>query len=125
MKKIISLFLLLLLAVSCISCGDSDVEKDDYTSVCSQLEKTSMSGTVYSQNQTEEFENRFEKMNLAAGFKKVNHFKSQTEYAYVIEFESVFDAQAFFENVSAAGYNVKRFNYVVVYGESDSIDTLK
>ena len=125
MKKIISLFLLIFLLAFCISCGDSDVEADDYTSVCSQLEKTSMSGTVYSQNQIEEFENRFEKMNLAAGFKKVNHFKTKTEYAYVIEFDSVFDAQTFFENISEAGYNDKRFNYVVVYGESDSIDTLK
>ena len=96
-----------------------------YASLCTQLEKTSMGSTVYSQTQIDEFEGRFTKMKLTAGFAKVNHFRSTTEYAYVIEFENVEDAQIFFDRISTANYNVKKFNSVVVYGKSDSIDNLK
>ena len=113
---------------SICACGGNDnpgEEKDVYTSVCSQLEKTSMGGTEYSQTQIDELEARFTKMNLTAGFAKVNHFRSTSEYAYVIEFENAEDAQTFFNKIGTANYNVRKFDSVVVYGKSDSIDSLK
>lgn len=129
MKKIFSLVMMLLLVFACVSCGDnnnnSDNSKDAYASVCSQLEKTSMGGTEYSASQIDELEARFAKMNLSAGFAKVNHFRSTSEYAYVIEFENADDAQTFFDKIGTANYNVKKFDSVVVYGKSDSIDGLK
>lgn len=135
MKKIISLLMVLLLMFTCVSCGDNnengnnnsngDNSKDAYASVCSQLEKTSMGGTEYSASQIDELEARFTKMNLTAGFAKVNHFRSTSEYAYVIEFENADDAQTFFDKIGTANYNVKKFDSVVVYGKSDSIDGLK
>ena len=134
MKKIFSLVMMLLLVFACVSCGDNnngdnngngDNSKDAYASVCSQLEKTSMGGTEYSASQIDELEARFTKMNLTAGFAKVNHFRSTSEYAYVIEFENADDAQTFFDKIGTANYNVKKFDSVVVYGKSNSIDNLK
>ena len=134
MKKIFSLVMMLLLVFACVSCGDNnngdnngngDNSKEAYASVCSQLEKTSMAGTEYSASQIDELEARFTKMNLTAGFAKVNHFRSTSEYAYVIEFENADDAQTFFDKIGTANYNVKKFDSVVVYGKSDSIDGLK
>ena len=135
MKKIFSLVMMLLLVFACVSCGDNnnngdnngngDNNEDAYASVCSQLEKTSMGGTEYSAAQIDELEARFTKMNLTAGFAKVNHFRSTSEYAYVIEFENADDAQTFFDKIGTANYNVKKFDSVVVYGKSDSIDSLK
>ena len=100
-------------------------EIDAYAFACTHLEETSMGSTVYSQTQIDEFEGRFTKMNLQGGFLKVNHFRSTLEYAYVIEFENPQDAQTFFDRISTANYNVKKINSVVVYGKSDSIDTLE
>ena len=134
MKKIFSLVMMLLLVFACVSCGDNnngdnngngDNSKEAYASVCSQLEKTSMAGTEYSASQIDELEARFTKMNLTAGFAKVNHFRSTSEYAYVIEFENADDAQTFFDKIGTANYNVKKFDSVVVYGKSNSIDNLK
>ena len=134
MKKIFSLVMMLLLVFACVSCGDNnngdnngngDNSKEAYASVCSQLEKTSMGGTEYSASQIDELEARFTKMNLTAGFAKVNHFRSTSEYAYVIEFENAKDAQTFFNKIGTANYNVRKFDSVVVYGKSDSIDSLK
>ena len=128
MKKILASILTVLLLFACVSCGDNGDNgntEDAYTSVCSQLEKTSMGGTEYSQTQIDELEARFTKMNLTGGFAKVNHFRSTSEYAYVIEFENSEDAQTFFEKIGTANYNVKKFDSVVVYGKSDSIDALK
>lgn len=128
MKKLIAIFMLVACIFSVCACGGNDnpgEEKDVYTSVCSQLEKTSMGGTEYSQTQIDELEARFTKMNLTAGFAKVNHFRSTSEYAYVIEFENAEDAQTFFNKIGTANYNVRKFDSVVVYGKSDSIDSLK
>ena len=128
MKKLIAIFMLVACIFSVCACGGNDnpgEEKDVYTSVCSQLEKTSMGGTEYSQTQIDELEARFTKMNLTAGFAKVNHFRSTSEYAYVIEFENAEDAQTFFNKIGNANYNVRKFDSVVVYGKSDSIDSLK
>ena len=134
MKKVISLVMVLLLVFTCVSCGNNNDNgdnngngdnKDTYASVCSQLEKTSMGGTEYSASQIDELEARFTKMNLTAGFSKVNHFRSTSEYAYVIEFENADDAQTFFDKIGTANYNAKKFDSVVVYGKSDSIDSLK
>ena len=100
-------------------------EKDIYSSVCSQLKKTSMGNTEYSQTQIDELEARFTKMNLTAGFAKVNHFRSTSEYAYVIEFENAEDAQTFFNKIGTSNYNVKKIDSVVIYGKSNSIDTLE
>lgn len=128
MKKLIAIFMLVACIFSVCACGGNDnpgEEKDVYTSVCSQLEKTSMGGTEYSQTQIDELEARFTKMNLTAGFAKVNHFRSTSEYAYVIEFENAKDAQTFFNKIGTANYNVRKFDSVVVYGKSDSIDSLK
>ena len=128
MKKLIAIFMLVACIFSVCACGGNDnpgEEKDVYTSVCSQLEKTSMGGTEYSQTQIDELEARFTKMNLTSGFAKVNHFRSTSEYAYVIEFENAEDAQTFFNKIGTANYNVRKFDSVVVYGKSDSIDSLK
>ena len=128
MKKLIAIFVFAACIFSICACGGNDnpgEEKDVYTSVCSQLEKTSMGGTEYSQTQIDELEARFTKMNLTAGFAKVNHFRSTSEYAYVIEFENAEDAQTFFNKIGTANYNVRKFDSVVVYGKSDSIDSLK
>ena len=65
------------------------------------------------------------KMNLIGGFAKVNHFRSTSEYAYVIEFENSEDGQTFFDKIGTANYHVKKLDSVVVYGKSDSIDALK
>ena len=128
MKKLIAIFVFAACIFSICACGGNDnpgEEKDVYTSVCSQLEKTSMGGTEYSQTQIDELEARFTKMNLTAGFAKVNHFRSTSEYAYVIEFENAEDAQTFFNKIGTANYNVRKFDSVVVYGKSDIIDSLK
>ena len=134
MKKLIAILMLVACIVSVCACGGNENpsenknpegEKNVYASVCSQLEKTSMGGTEYSQTQIYEFEARFTKMNLTSGFTKVNHFRSISEYAYVIEFENAADAQIFFDKIGAANYNVKKFDSVVVYGKSDSIDNLE
>lgn len=128
MKKLIAIFVFVACIFSICACGGNDnpgEEKDAYASVCAQLEKTSLGGTEYSQTQIDELEARFTKMNLTAGFAKVNHFRSTSEYAYVIEFENAEDAQIFFDKIGTANYNVKKFDSVVVYGKSDSIDSLK
>ena len=134
MKKLIAILMLVACIVSICACGGNEnpgenknpeEEKNIYASVCSQLEKTSMGGTEYSQAQIDELEARFTKMNLTAGFAKVNHFRSTSEYAYVIEFENVEDAQIFFDKIGTANYNVKKIDSVVVYGKSNSIDSLK
>ena len=47
MKKILASILTVLLLFACVSCGDNGDNgntEDAYTSVCSQLEKTSMGG---------------------------------------------------------------------------------
>ena len=64
-------------------------------------------------------------MNLTGGFTKVKHYRSTEEYAYVIEFENTDDAKTFAERVASPKYNVKAYDKVVVYGESDRIDSLK
>ena len=128
MKKLRAIFMLVACIFSIYACGDKEKpaeEKDVYALVCSQLEKTSMGSTEYSQTQIDDLEARFTKMNLTAGFAKVNHFKSTSEYAYVIEFENAEDAQTFFDKIGTANYNVKKFDSVVVYGKSDSIDNLE
>ena len=128
MKKLIAIFVFVACIFSICACGGNGnpgKEKDAYASVCAQLEKTSMGGTEYSQTQIDELEARFTKMNLTAGFAKVNHFRSTSEYAYVIEFENAEDAQIFFDKIGTANYNVKKFDSVVVYGKTDSIDSLK
>ena len=51
MKKFLASFLTVLLLFACVSCGDNGDNgnpEDAYTSVCSQLKKTSMGGTEYS-----------------------------------------------------------------------------
>ena len=128
MKKLLAIFILVSCIFSICACGDNEnhsEEKDAYASVCAQLEKTSMGGTEYSKTQIDELEARFTKMNLTAGFAKVNHFRSTSEYAYVIEFENAEDAQTFFDKIGTANYSVKKFDSVVVYGKSDSIDNLE
>ena len=134
MKKLIAIFMLVACIFFVCACGDNETpgennnpgeEKDVYALVCSQLEKTSMGGTEYSQTQIDELEARFTKMNLTAGFAKVNHFRSTSEYAYVIKFENAEDAQTFFDKIGTANYNVKKFDSIVVYGKSDSIDNLE
>lgn len=128
MKSLITSFLVVLLLFTCVSCGNnagSDNTTDTYSSLCSQLTKTSMSGTEYSWSQIDGLEARFTKMNLTAGFTRVNHFRSTSEYAYVIEFENATDAQTFFDKIGTAKYNVKKFDSVVVYGVSDNIDGLQ
>ena len=61
MKKILASILTILLLFACVSCGDNGNTEDAYTSICSQLEKTSMRGTEYSQTQIDELEARFKK----------------------------------------------------------------
>ncbi len=122
MKKLVAFVLLLVIGITCVSCGGSG---DPYQSACDQLAKTSMGGTEYTQTQIDELEARFTKMNLSAGFSRVNHFRSTTEYAYVIEFENVDDAQIFFDRIGTGSYNVKKLGGVVVYGKSASIDGLE
>ena len=131
-KKLITVFMLVACIFSVCACDRNNSsgqstpeEKDTYASVCAQLEKTSMGNTEYSQTQIDELEARFTKMNLTAGFAKVNHFRSTSEYAYVIEFENATDAQIFFEKIGTANYDVKIFDSVIVYGKSDAIDTIK
>ena len=122
MKRICAFVLFITVLFTLCACGGNDT----YSSVCKQLEKTSMSGTEYSQTQIQQFESRFSKMNLEEGFSRVNHFRSKSQYAYVIEFENTNDAQVFFETVGKTPtYNVKKLGSVVVYGESKSIDNLK
>ena len=134
MKKLIAIFMLVACIFSVCACGDNEApgennnpgeEKDVYASVCSQLKKTSMGNTEYSQTQIDELEARFTKMNLTAGFTRVNHFRSTSEYAYVIEFENAEDAETFYSKIGTANYNAKKYDSVVVYGKSDSIDTLE
>ena len=134
MKKLLAFFMLVACIFSICACGSNEnsgennnpgEEKDVYASVCSQLKKTSMGGTEYSQTQIDELEARFTKMNLTAGFAKVSHFRSTSEYAYIIEFENEEDVQTFFDKIGTANYNVKKFDSVVVYGKSDSIDNLE
>ena len=134
MKKLLAILMLVSCIFSICACGSNEnsgennnpgEEKDVYASVCSQLNKTSMGATEYSQTQIDELESRFTKMNLTAGFAKVNHFRSTSEYAYVIEFENAEDAQTFFDKIGTANYSVKKFDSVVVYGKSDSIDNLE
>jgi len=122
MKKFIALVLLLVVGVMCVSCGGTD---DPYQSACDQLSKTSMGGTEYTRSQIDELEARFTKMNLSEGFHRVNHFRSTTEYAYVIEFDNADDAQIFFDRIGTGNYNVKKLGGVVVYGKSASIDELE
>lgn len=121
MRKLAVFLLLVMVVVACASCGGGD----SYASACAQLENTDMGGTEYTQAQIDELEARFVKMNLSAGFSRVNHFRSKTEYAYVIEFENADDAQVFFDRIGTGSYDVKKLDGVVVYGKSDSIDGLK
>ena len=131
MKKIVLILTSVLLILCIFSCGDRTSEGDAsetvdyYESACEQLDKSSMGGTEYSDAQIDEFEKRFTKMNLEGGFTKVTHYRSTSEYAYVIEFENSADAKAFAERVASPKYNVKAYETVVVYGESDRIDALK
>ena len=131
MKKLI-LILTLALSIFCVfSCGGNeggeDVPEvvDHYKSACEQLDKSSMGGTEYTESQIDEFEKRFAKMNLTGGFTKVKHYRSTEEYAYVIEFENAEDAKVFAERVASPKYNVKAYDSVVVYGESERIDSLE
>ena len=125
MKKITSILLIALLLFSAVSCTGTDSTKNDFTEVCNQLDKSSMGATEYSESQIDEFEKRFTKMGLEGGFTKVTHYRSTTEYAYVIEFENTADASIFAERVASPKYNVKKYESVVVYGESERIDSLK
>ena len=123
MKKLFLCMLTLAILMSCVACGKGSTE-NTYASLCRQLEKTSMGGAEYTQTQIDEFENRFTNMNMAGGFTKVNHFRSTTEYVYVIEFENVDDASIFFNKITAANFDAKQFDSVVAYGDSGSIDEL-
>lgn len=123
MKKLVLCIITLVILVSCVGCGENGNE-NAYASVCRQLEKTSMGGTEYTQSQIDEFENRFTNMNMTGGFTKVHHFRSTTEYVYVIEFENADDVSIFFDKITAANFAAKKFDSVVAYGESNSIDDL-
>ena len=123
MKKVFLCIIVLATLTFCVACGGNDSE-NAYSSICQQLEKTSMVGTEYSQSKIAEFETRFTSMNLTGGFSKVNHFRSTTEYVYVIEFENADDVSIFFDKISAANFAAKKFDSIVVYGESGSIDDL-
>ena len=96
MKRIFAFALFIAVLLSLFACGNNE---DIYASLCSQLDETSMSGTEYSQSEIDQLESRFAKMNLEGGFKRVNHFRSKTEYAYVIEFENSADATTFSERI--------------------------
>lgn len=126
MKKLLSILIITITLLSTFSCtSNAPEEKDYFADACSQLDKSSMGATSYSQAQIDEFEQRFAKMNLSGGFTKVTHYRSKDEYAYVIEFENADDATIFAERVSSPKYNVKAYDGVVVYGESSRIDSLK
>ena len=130
MKKIIPVLLVTLLIFVTVSCGNSknnnqNEGRNDFAEACAQLDKSSMGATEYSETQIDEFEKRFTKMALEGGFTKVTHYRSTTDYAYVIEFENTSDAATFAERVASPKYNVKAYEKVVVYGESELIDSLK
>lgn len=130
MKKIISVLLITLLLFAAVSCGNNKNnnqpgKRDDFVEACSQLDKSSMGATEYSESQIDEFEKRFAKMSLEGGFTKVTHYRSTADYAYVIEFENTSDAATFAERVASPKYNVKAYESVVVYGESNAIDSLE
>ena len=130
MKKLLTILVLSITLLCLFSCGDNNGTDapevvDNFASACDQLDKSSMGATVYTETQIDEFEKRFAKMNLSGGFTKVTHYRSTEEYAYVIEFENSDDAKTFAERVASPKYNVKAYDEVVVYGESDRIDSLE
>lgn len=108
-----------------VSCGGNSESEDGYVTACEALSKTSMGSTEYSAAEIDELEARFVKMALSGGFSRVNHFRSTSEYAYVIEFENPDDASVFFGKITGSNYDAKQLGDVVVYGKSDSIATIK
>ena len=121
MKKIFSFILLLLLVLEMVACGN----KTPFEIAESKLDESEMSKDEYSISEIANFESRFAKMELSGGFSKVYHYRSKTDYAYLIVFENEGDAKTFYEKIGTAKYNVVMSKDVVVYGESDWIDKIK
>lgn len=88
------------------------------------LDSSEMSLSVYSESEIKAFEARFTKMSLDGGFNKVYHYKSKTEYAYLIEFENENDAIKFYDIVKSSRYDSAMLGAVVVYGKADCIEKI-
>ena len=106
-----------------VSCGGNSESEDGYVTACEALSKTSMGSTEYSAAEIDELEARFVKMALSGGFSRVNHFRSTSEYAYVIEFENPDDASVFFGKIlleSNIGATAKGFQFFVKHNVSQN-----
>ena len=101
-----------------VSCGGNSESEDGYVTACEALSKTSMGSTEYSAAEIDELEARFVKMALSGGFSRVNHFRSTSEYAYVIEFENPDDAIKAYTDL-VCSRNVVEADSTEVRNESD------
>ena len=113
MKKMFALLLCVCVVFVMVSC-----EKDPFDAAIDTLAESGMTGEEYSQEQIDEFEGRFTKMALENGFARVTHYRSQNQYAYIIEFESETDAQKFYDTVGTSNYDIVKSENVVVWGDS-------
>lgn len=118
MKKFLACFLCLALACLLVSCGK---EKTPFDIAANTLAEANMSKTEYSDAEIRNFEERFAKMGLEKGFSKVCRFALQTQYAYLIEFESADDAAIFYSSIVSSDYDLAQSENVVVYGHSTMI----
>ena len=121
MKKIIFLAMCFCIVIGLVSCKSDS----PFDTAINKLSESNMSKEEYTSQKIDDFENRFSKMELEGGFLKVTHFKSKTQYAYVIEFENESDAQKFYDTVGTSKYDVVKSGNVVVYGESNWIENIK
>ena len=103
---------------------EKEVGEEIYANVVDQLKRSDMSASVYSEVQIDGLEQRFNKIGVADKMQKVTHFRSMTEYAYVILFSDIQTAEAFYERLSQPGSGIKditKTDCVVIYGDSDDI----
>lgn len=117
MKKFVACLLCVCFALLFVSCGKEE-GKPPFDVAESTLEQSNMSKSEYSAAEIETFAKRFTKIGLEKGFSRVHHFRSQTQYAYLIEFESESDAEKFYTTVGKSKYDIARSKNVVVYGDS-------
>ncbi|HBJ18452.1 MAG TPA: hypothetical protein DDY70_01720 [Clostridiales bacterium] len=115
MKKLTAFLLCLCMVFCLVSCGG---EKTPYEIAKEELEKSNMSKSELSSSELAEFETRFSKLGLEKGISRACHFKSQTQYAYLVEFESAADAEIVYTKFSASQYDMAQSGNTVVYGKS-------
>ncbi len=121
MKKCLILLICISLILLSVSCG----ARTAFDIAEAKLDESVMSKEKCTQEEIDELESRFEKMDLEGGFKRVLLYRSETSFAYIIEFENASDAKLFGDTLSTSLYDISYSENVAVYGDSGWIKEIE